>query len=177
VVYQLLGRMLLTGYKRKDTDMSTNKMLLVVFCAGLLASCSATKQNEWFTSHNGNMPSKERISQLKQGSSKDEVITILGAPSIVNSFDDNTWIYMSSDIKRVAFQKPKEVERNILRISFDKNDKVEKITHLSKNDGREIAPTKDKTEVKGENLGFFRKYFGGVGQYNPFAGNNNATGL
>ena len=30
----------------------------------------------------------------------------------------------------------------------------------------------DKTEVKGENLGFFRKYFGGVGQYNPLASQN-----
>ena len=50
-------------------------------------------------------------------------------------------------------------------------DKVEKIgVEKAKN----LTPCEDKTEVKGENLGFFKKYFGGVGQYNPLAGQNQA---
>ncbi len=157
--------------------MSTNKMILVFFCGLILSSCSTAKQNEWFVSHNGNMPSEERIAKIKTGSTKDEVLEFLGAPSATTSFNDSTWIYMSSDIKRVAFMKPEEINRNILKLNFDKDDKVSKITRLAKEDGKDITPSQDVTEVKGQNPGFFRKYFGGVGQYNPFAGQGNATGL
>lgn len=154
--------------------MSTSKFVLALFCSVSLAACSSSKQEEWFVSHNGNMPSEERISRIEKGASKDEVAAVLGAPSAVISFDENTWIYMSSDVKRVAFFKPEEVDRNILKISFNQDDKVAAIARLTKKDGKDIVPAKDKTEVKGQNPGFFRKYFGGVGQYNPFAGQNNA---
>ena len=152
--------------------MSTGKIILGLLCCVALSACSATKQNEWFVSHNGNMPSEDRISKIKNGYSKDEVIQILGAPSAVVSFNENTWIYMSSDIKRIAFSKPQEVKRDILKLNFDNNDKVVEISRLGIEDGSKLSPCQDKTDVKGENLGFFRKYFGGVGQYNPLAGQN-----
>lgn len=151
--------------------MSTNKIVLGLLCCIALSACSATKQNEWFVNHNGNMPTEDRIAKIQNGSSKDDVLQILGAPSAIVSFDENSWIYMSSDIKRVAFQKPEEVNRDILRIRFN-NDEVVEIARLSKDDGKDIVPCQDKTEVKGESLGFFRKYFGGVGQYNPLTAQN-----
>ena len=157
--------------------MSTNKIALTVFCISILCSCSSSKQNEWFVTHNGNMPSEERIAKIEKGTSKDDVIQILGTPSTVAAFDENTWIYMSSDIKRVAFFKPQEIDRNILKIKFDSNDNVTKITRLNKDNGIDINPAKEKTEVKGQEPGFFQKYFGGVGQYNPFAGQPGANGL
>ncbi len=157
--------------------MSINKLFLTVFCLSVLAACSASKQNEWFVSHNGNMPTEERIEQVKEGVSKDDVLQILGAPSAQVSFNQNTWIYMSSDIKRVAFFKPEETQRDILKIKFNDDGKVIEVARLNKECGKDVAVEKDKTEVKGQQPGFFRKYFGGVGQYNPFAGQNNAAGL
>ena len=157
--------------------MSTNKIAVFIFCTVFLNACSSAKQNEWFVTHNGNMPSEDRIARVEKGDSKDDVLQVLGVPSSVMAFDDNTWIYMSSDIKRVAFFAPKETDRDILKINFDNNDRVTEITHLTKADGKDITPSDDKTDIKGENTGFFRKYFGGVGQYNPFAGQNKAGGL
>lgn len=157
--------------------MSTCKIIPVLFCAASLAACSSAKQQEWFVTHNGNMPSEERISKIEKGSSKNDVIAELGAPSAVISFDENTWLYMSSDIKRVAFFKPEEINRDILKITFNADNQVDGIVRISKQDGSEITPSKDKTEVKGQRIGFFRKYFGGVGQYNPFAGQNSANGM
>lgn len=154
--------------------MSTNKIILGLLYCAALSACSTAKQNEWFVSHNGNMPSEERIAKITTGSTKDDVLQILGAPSAVISFDENTWIYMSSDIKRIAFAKPEEINRDILRLRFNNDEKVTEITRLDENSGKELSPCRDETEVKGENLGFFRKYFGGVGQYNPMAGQNNS---
>lgn len=157
--------------------MSTNKIVLALFCTAILSSCSSAKQEDWFVTHNGNMPAEERIARIEKGASQADVEQILGAPSAVMSFDANTWIYMSSDVKRVAFLKPEEVDRNILKITFNNDGKVEQIVRLNKEDGKDIVPSTDKTDVRGQNPGFFRKYFGGVGQYNPFAGQNNAGGI
>lgn len=128
---------------------------------------SSACSSDLFITHNGNMPSNERIAQIRVGQSKSEILNILGSPSSVVSLDRNQWIYMSSDIKRVAFFAPKEVDRDVLTIQFNDQGKVSEIERLTKKDGKEIKVSTNKTETLGHNPGFFRKYFGGVGQYMP----------
>ena len=144
--------------------MSINKLVFASLVALAVSGCAS----EWFVTHNGNMPTNERISQLNVGQTKQEVRQILGSPSSVVSLDQNTWIYMSSDIKRVAFFKPEEISRDVLTIKFNKDDKVEDITRLKKENGREIVVSQDETPTLGQQPGFFEKYFGGVDQYMPF---------
>lgn len=100
--------------------MSINKVLL----SGLLACSLSACSRDLFISHNGNMPTNERIEQVKVGQSKNQVKSILGSPSSVVSLDKNTWIYMSSDIERIAFLAPKEVSRDVLTIKFDEENNV-----------------------------------------------------
>ena len=137
--------------------MSINKMLFLGLAAAfLLSACSS----DLFITHNGNMPSNERIAKVKVGNTKNEVISKLGAPSSVVSLDQNTWIYMSSDIRRIAFMTPKEVKRDVLTIEFDKNNKVQKISRLNKDNEVEVDVCDDKTETLGHEPGFFEKFFG-----------------
>lgn len=150
--------------------MSTNKFFLSCGLICFLTACSSAKTDEWFVSHNGNMPSEERIAEVSEGDTQEEVLRTLGAPSTVVSFDRNTWIYMSSDIKRVAFFAPEEVNRDVLTIRFNDNGQVSSISRLGKENGQEIKISSDETEAPGQEPGFFRKYFGGVGQYNPLGG-------
>jgi len=158
--------------------MSINKMICTCSCALLLTTgCSTEKTNEWFMTHNGNMPSNERISRISVGDSRADVRRELGAPSTVVSFDKNTWIYMSSDIKRVAFFAPDEVSRDVLTIKFNDNDEVKEIIRMSKNDGQDVRINSDETEAYGQDPGFFRKYFGGVGMLNPFGGGNSSSNM
>ena len=148
--------------------MSINKVVLL---SAFLMSFSSACSSDLFITHNGNMPSNERIAQIRVGQSKSEILNILGSPSSVVSLDRNQWIYMSSDIKRVAFFAPKEVDRDVLTIQFNDQGKVSEIERLTKKDGKEIKVSTNKTETLGHNPGFFRKYFGGVGQYMPFPTN------
>ena len=145
--------------------MSTGKrILLSLLTATALAACSS----DIFISHCGNMPSDERISQVKKGQTKDEVLDILGTPSSVVSLDQNTWIYMSSEIKKVAFFKPEELDRDVLTIKFNQYNQVDDITRLNKEKGRVIAVNENETETLGNHPGFFERYFGGVGRFMPF---------
>lgn len=145
--------------------MSTYKHILFnIFTILAVSACSS----DVFISHCGNMPTEERISQLQKGQTKDEVLDLLGTPSSIVSLDQNTWIYMSSEIKKVAFFEPEELDRDVLTIRFNEYNQVAQIDRLNKEKGEDIAINQEETETLGNKPGFFAKYFGGVGQYIPF---------
>ena len=150
--------------------MSIRKMFFAGLCL-CLAACSS----DLFLIHNGSMPAKERIAQIKTGQSKEEVSYILGSPSLVTGLNDDNWIYMSSTTKKVAFLNGKEIERDILALTF-KDGALTKIEEFDLADGNDIKIDKDETAQVEEKVGFFRKYFGGVGQYQMF-GNGDEKGL
>ena len=128
-----------------------------------LSACSS----DVFLVHTGNMPSDDKIAEVKVGQTQDDVRQILGSPSSVAVLDENEWLYMSSTLKKVAFLTPKIIDRDILAIRFDKNGKVTSISRLDEQDGEQLTPDKEATESGGHNPGFFKKYFGGVGTYMP----------
>ena len=150
--------------------MSIRKMFFIGLSLAL-GACSS----DLFLIHNGNMPTKERVEQIKLGQSKEEVAYTLGSPSLVTGLNDNNWIYMSSTTKKIAFLDGKEIERDILALTF-KDDSLEKIEKFDLADANDIKIDKDETKQEEENIGFFRKYFGGVGQYQMF-GKGDEKGL
>ena len=145
--------------------MSRYKMFLLSLLLIFIGACSS----DVFLMHTGNMPSEDKVSQVKVGQTQDEVHELLGSPSSVSSLDENEWIYMSSTLKKVAFFKPKIINRDVLAIRFDKQGKVSSVAHLDENSGSKINPDKDQTESGGHKIGFFKKYFGGVGTFSPIA--------
>lgn len=147
--------------------MSISKVL---FFSIIVLSFNTSCSQDLFITHNGNMPTNERISKVKVGQSKAEVKSILGSPSNVVSLDRNTWIYMSSDIEQIAFLSPKEINRDVLTIKFNDSDNIVEINRMNKKDGTKLAISEDKTETFGHEPGFFEKFFGGIGSYSPFGG-------
>ena len=138
----------------------------------LLSACS----NDLFLVHNGNMPANEKISEVHLGQSKQDVMNILGAPSLTTGLSDDHWIYMASTVKKVAFFRPEELDRKVLAISFD-NGQISKIEKLSLADGNNFKIDTHTTQTTEQEQGFFRKYFGGVGSYMPFSGTNSGKEL
>lgn len=151
--------------------MSIRKMLFISILL-LTSACS----NDLFLVHNGNMPAQEKVDEIRLGQSKQDVMNILGAPSLTTGLSDDHWIYMASTTKKVAFFRPEELERKVLAISFD-NDQISKIEKLSLADGNKLPIDSDITQTTEQEQGFFRKYFGGVGTYMPFGGANSGKEL
>lgn len=137
--------------------------LLFLFALLVMPACSS----DLFLDHNGNMPEESYLRQLHVGQTKEEVYQILGSPSLVAGLSNNHWIYMESTIRRVAFMKPTELDRNVIAITFADN-KVSKIDKRTLEDANNISIDSDETKPADRELGFFRKYFGGVGQYQMF---------
>ena len=151
--------------------MSIRKMLFISILL-LTSACS----NDLFLVHNGNMPAQEKVDEIRLGQSKQDVMNILGAPSLTTGLSDDHWIYMASTVKKVAFFRPEELDRKVLAISFD-NGQISKIEKLSLADGNNFKIDTHTTQTTEQEQGFFRKYFGGVGSYMPFGGTNSGKEL
>ena len=151
--------------------MSIRKILFISMLF-LTSACSS----DLFLVHNGNMPAQEKIDEIRLGQSKQDVMNILGAPSLTTGLSDDHWIYMASTTEKVAFFRPEELERKVLAISFD-NNKISKIERLNLADGIYLSLDTDTTQTTEQEQGFFRKYFGGVGTYMPFGGTNSGKEL
>lgn len=151
--------------------MSIRKILFISMLL-LISACSS----DLFLVHNGNMPAQERVDEIRLGQSKQDVMNILGAPSLTTGLSDDHWIYMASTTKKVAFFRPEELERKVLAISFD-NNQISKIEKLNLADGNKLPIDTDTTQTTEQEQGFFRKYFGGVGTYMPFGGTNSGKEL
>ena len=151
--------------------MSIRNLFFICILA-FLGACSS----DIFLDRNGNMPDQEKVNAVSIGQTKAEVRAILGAPSAVAALSDDHWIYMSSTIKRVAFLRPDEIDRNVLALTFQ-NDRVSKIEKRTLDDANDITINKDETKSADHEIGFFRKYFGGVGNYMPFGNPSKREGL
>ena len=91
----------------------------------ILAGCQPIVANR------GNMLDEDRITQVKAGSSsKNDVFEALGSPSIVSTFDDNTWYYIGQRTEREAFFKPVITDRKVIAVQFDDTDHVKTIDRV-----------------------------------------------
>ena len=151
--------------------MSIRKIFFIL----TILTCSACS-SDLFITHNGNYPSAEKIAQIQTGQTKEQVFELLGSPSLQTGLSQNHWIYMSSTSRQIAFMNPTEIDRNVLAITF-KDNKVSKIEAKNLADGNNISIDNDETKLTDRDDGFFRKYFGGVGTYNPLGNTNSGRGL
>lgn len=119
----------------------------------------------------GNMPAPELVDNLKVGvQTKDQVVQLLGSPSNIGTFSDNTWYYIGIKTEQTAFFKPSPVEQQVLQIKFDDGGVIKDVTRLGLDDAQQVAFNTNQTPTAGKELGFFEQLFGNVGRFNSPAG-------
>ena len=100
--------------------------------------------------------------------SKPEIMQILGTPSIEGTFSENTWYYITQKNEEFAYHDVKKVDHLVIKIRFDKNDKIKYVRTYNAGDGRNIKITKNETPaVQGSTYNLFRQLIGNLGKYNP----------
>lgn len=83
----------------------------------------------------------------------------LGDPSTRATFGADSWYYISSVERQLAFFDPKTETRAILAIHFDKDGKVRDLRHYSLKDGHVIAFESRTTPARGRELTFLQQLF------------------
>jgi outer membrane protein assembly factor BamE (lipoprotein component of BamABCDE complex) len=124
--------------------------------------------------HRGYIPKPGSFSQIHDGMGKTDVEAALGSPSTTASikFQGDSYYYITSITEHRAFLNPSEVNRDVIAIRFDKQDKVQSFAQYTMKDGRIIDINSDQTPVVGEDLSMLQEIFRGMLNSNASVGNS-----
>ena len=118
------------------TNKSGNALAKVALAAVLslpLAGCLGYDSEI----QSGYVADERLLEQVRNGSSAEQVLVVLGTPSTTSTIGGSTWYYISQKAERpVAFMQPKIVDRRIFAVYFDKNKKVERVANYGLQDGQ-----------------------------------------
>src|SRR5437879_3068516 len=108
----------------------------------------------------GYLPNPEGEASVKAGTDTETSVQAkLGDPSTRAIFGSDSWYYISSVEKQLAFFDPKIETRSILAVHFDKDGKVLDKRHFNLKDGHVVAFESRITPARGRELTFLQQLF------------------
>lgn len=119
----------------------------------------------------GNQPPPEQLAQVKIGAStREDVQALLGTPSNITPFGEETWHYISAITEREAFFEPVMKERKVVTVVFDRAGTVRAIDNRGLEDGKDVVPASRETPTAGKELTILQQLMGNVGRFTKPAG-------
>ena len=137
------------------------RLVAVLATAMLLTSACSADINI-----RGNAVDKERLAKIRPGvENRAAVRNLLGSPTNISTFSKETWYYISQKDRTIAFSKPRPLSREIVAISFDKQNRVAGVKKYSLANARDIDPESRKTPTPGKEFGILEQLLGNLGRF------------
>ncbi len=143
-----------------------SKKSLFFILAIALMSLSINACSLMGTNKVGDNPPQNRINAVRPNKhTKEDVLRLLGSPSSVTLFELESWLYIESEEQNRVFLPAKEINRQVLQVTFDASGVVKSIRTLSLKDGQKIAFDKKTTPVAGKDLSAIDELIGNFGRF------------
>jgi len=125
-----------------------------------VAACSNIDRKHGYT------PEDEDLSQIVVGvDTKETVADVVGRPSTSGVLAQSGWYYVESKFTTYGIREPREIEREVVAISFSEDGVVENIERFGLEDGNVIAISRRVTDSNIKGVSFLRQLFGGIGNF------------
>jgi outer membrane protein assembly factor BamE (lipoprotein component of BamABCDE complex) len=135
-------------------------LLPLTAAATIIAACSPAIDQR------GNLPDTDNVLAIQPGqSTKDEVIQLLGTPSTIATFSDQTWYYISKRTESVAFFTPDVVDQQVLIVRFDEGEVVQQVALLGMDDTIEVDMVDRETPTYGQRMTVLQQLLGNIGRF------------
>ncbi len=140
--------------------LSSHLSPAVAFLAIVLAACSPRLDTR------GNLPDPDLLAEIKPGQhNREQVERILGSPSSIAVFGQETWLYVSKRTETMAFFAPEISERKVVILRFDSEGVVADISTLGREHGQVIQPVERETPTAGNEIGFIDQILGNMSRF------------
>ncbi|CAA7623719.1 putative outer membrane lipoprotein [Candidatus Terasakiella magnetica] len=114
----------------------------------------------------GNLPPPEQLALVKVGvTTRDEIQGLLGTPSNVTPFGDETWHYISTLTERYSFMEPEVKERKVITVVFDSGGIVRAFDTRGMEAGKPIQTVDRETPTAGKDMNIIQQMMGNVGRF------------
>jgi outer membrane protein assembly factor BamE (lipoprotein component of BamABCDE complex) len=142
----------------------TPRALTLIACL-LLSSCAWLMPPPQLR---GNKVDSESLKELVPGTStKSDVTAIIGSPTARDSFDDNTWLYISEVTQERIGRTLGELQQNVVVVSFDDKGLLTTVHKLDKADALPVQVIARTTPSPGTEASFMQQLLGNIGRFNP----------
>lgn len=146
------------------TAREIRRLAVALTLAGALAACTPQFDNH------GYFPPEEDLEQIVVGvDTRGSVEEAIGVPSTVGVVNDGGFYYVHSRKRTFGALAPREVDRQVLAISFDSAGVVSNIERFGLERGQ-VVPLERRVTTSGvSNSSFLRRLLGNIGRFNPAA--------
>ncbi|AJE47390.1 outer membrane protein assembly factor BamE [Celeribacter indicus] len=136
---------------------SMAKAAIGIALALVLSACAAQYRNH------GYVPTPDQLRTVNIGDTQEEVASAIGRPTTEGILDRSGWYYVRSRFRHLGAFEPKEVDRQVLAISFDGAGRVSNIERFGLEQGRVVVLDRRVTESNVQGITFLRQLFSNVG--------------
>ena len=145
------------------TKLGQSRLLsFALFCAASLGLAATSGCGDRVSSH-GHVINESELKQITIGTTtKADIEQLLGQPSFAGAFETQK-LYYSSQVMLQPVASVKQTQRRIIYIfTLNKNNVLEAIDLVDKDDGLIIAHIDDKTPTPGDTFGILEQVFTNV---------------
>lgn len=151
--------MALIGSSRKQGWARAKALLLGSLLAMALAACSPVYRNH------GYVPSDEELALIEVGKdTRETVAATLGRPSGEGLLNDVGWFYVQSRWKHVGAVAPREIDRQVVSVTFTEEGVVENVERFGLENGQAVALSRRVTDSNIKGIGFLKQLLGNIGR-------------
>ena len=141
------------------------RAMTVLLALALLSGCSVVKSP---TQARGHKVDEDLLKELVPGTStRADVSALLGSPTARATFDDATWIYVSSVTRTQVARMPGLESQDVTVISFSSAGVVQNIRRMNQDDAATVEVVGRATPTPGSETTFLQEFLGNVGRLNP----------
>ncbi|OYU19946.1 MAG: cell envelope protein SmpA [Rhodobacteraceae bacterium PARR1] len=144
------------AFAKAQFAKARNAALVAVLIA---AACTPVYRNH------GYIPAEDELSQVAVGQdTKETVATTVGRPSVEGLLNDNGWFYVQSRFKTIGPRQPQEIERQVVAITFDDQDRVANVERFGLEKGEVVAISRRITSTSIKQIGLIQQLLGSLGR-------------
>ena len=137
----------------------SRKQCLALVLVALVAACAPVYRNH------GYVPSEDELALVEVGKdTRESVGQKIGRPSTSGLLNDVGWFYVQSRYKHFGPREPKEIDRQVLAVTFNEAGTVQNIARYGLEDGRVVEISKRVTETNVKGLSFIQQILGNFGR-------------
>ena len=129
--------------------------------AGFVAACAPQIENH------GYVPADAELAQIKVGDSKEAVTKTVGSPSVEGLKNADAWYYVQSRWRTLGAFAPKEVDRQVVAISFSPAGKVTNIERFGLDHGNVVTISRRVTSSTVKGMTLLQQLFNDLGRFDP----------
>ncbi|MCJ1899622.1 MULTISPECIES: outer membrane protein assembly factor BamE [Paracoccus] len=124
-----------------------------------LSACQATYRNH------GYIPPEEQLAQVVVGQTPQaELEGLIGRPSAQGLLTGSAWYYVGSRWQFYGPREPREIDRQVVAISFAESGVVSNVERFGLERGQVVVLSRRVTDTGVTSLGLIRQLLGNVGR-------------